>query len=81
MGLIIIKSKVSDRAKRYDTDVKIEKVKYPLQKGDIVGKILIKDGEKVIDNVDLIVNEQVKKINFIKLYFRTLKRILSGELL
>lgn len=73
--------KVSDRAKRYDTDVKIEKVKYPLQKGDVVGKILIKDGEKVIDNVDLIVNEQVKKINFIKLYFRTLKRILSGELL
>lgn len=74
-------SKKSEVSRQYDTEVKLNKVSYPINKGDIVGKILVKDNNKIIREVDLTIVDNVKKINYFKLWLRTLKNILSGEML
>lgn len=74
-------SKKSEMSRQYDTEVKLNKVNYPINKGDIVGKILVKDNNKVIREVDLTVVDNVKKINYFKLWLRTLKNMLSGQML
>ena len=78
---ISILSKKSEMSKKYDTEVKLDKVNYPVNKGDIVGKILVKDNNKIIREVDLTIVDSVKKINYFKLWLRTLRDVLSGEML
>ena len=78
---ISVLSKKTEMSRKYDTEVKLNKVTYPIKKGDVVGKILVKDNDKVIREVDLTVVDNVKKINYFKLWLRVLKNILSGEML
>ena len=75
-----ILSKKTDTDIRYDTDIRLNDIKYPIKVGDVIGKILVKDNEKVIREVDLTVNQDVNKVGFIKLFGRTLKNILSGNI-
>ena len=74
-----ILSKKSDSFIRYNTEIKLNDINYPIKKGDIIGKILVKDNNKVIRTVDLTVNDNIKKVGFINLFGRTLRNILSGK--
>ena len=74
-----ILSKKSDSFIRYKTEIKLNDINYPIKKGDIIGKILVKDNNKVIRTVDLTVNDNIKKVGFINLFGRTLRNILSGK--
>ena len=74
-----ILSKKSDSFIRYNTEIKLNDINYPITKGDIIGKILVKDNNKVIRTVDLTVNDNIKKVGFINLFGRTLRNILSGK--
>lgn len=65
--------KQSDNATGYDTEIKLENVKLPLKEGDVVGKLLIKKENKVIDEVSLIVKEEVHSKSFLELLVDTLK--------
>lgn len=78
---IVVLKKKSEISKKYDLDVKLEEIKLPLKKGDVIGKVLVKDNNKTIKKVDLIVNEDVKKLGYFKTILVTLKDILLGNMI
>ena len=74
-----ILSKKGDTKKKYSYDVKITKNKLPLTKGEIVGKIKIKDGNTVVGEKDITVKESTKKLSYLTLLRNTIYDIASGN--
>ena len=74
-----ILSKKGDVKKKYSYDVKITKNKLPLTKGEVVGKIKIKDGNTVVGEVDLTVKKSTKKLSYPVLLRNTIYDIASGN--
>ena len=58
--------------------LKLNKVKVPLKKGDIVGKINIIENNKIIMTTDAVVKENINKANIFTIYLRNLKDIIIG---
>ncbi len=56
-------------------DVDIDKIKAPISKGDVVGKLTLKENGNIIKTVDLTVQQDVEKANIFELYLRYLKQI------
>ena len=64
---------------KYQYTLKINEVKAPLKKGDVVGKAQIKNSSnEVIKKVDIIVLENVQKANIFDYFKKNLKLITSG---
>ena len=64
---------------KYQYTLKINEVKAPLKKGDVVGKAQIKNSSnEVIKEVDIIVLENVQKANIFDYFKKNLKLITSG---
>lgn len=61
-------------------EMKINKLKLPIKKGQKVGTLNLKDGNKVISTVDLTVKEDVEKASILELYKRSINSILSGNM-
>ena len=59
--------------------MKINKIKLPIKKGDKIGILNLKDGNKVISTTNLTVKKDVQKASIIELYKRSIKSILSGS--
>lgn len=66
--------------KNLNYDMKLNKLKLPIKKGDKIGTLKLKDGNKVLNTVTLTVNKDVKKANILELYKRTIKSMLSGNI-
>lgn len=69
--------KQSENANGYDTEVKLDEVKLPLESGAVVGKLLIKKDGEVIDEVNLIVKDSVENKTFFQLFVEILKDTLA----
>ena len=78
---ILVLQKRNDPKKEYTSEIKIDNIKLPLKKGDIIGKLLVKDGTNTIKQVNLVSNEDIKKENFFKLWFNILKNVFTGNLI
>lgn len=74
-----ILSKKGDTKKKYSYDVKITKNKLPLTKGEVVGKIKIKDGNTVVGEKDITVKKSTKKLSYLTLLRNTIYDIASGN--
>ncbi len=74
-----ILSKKGDVKKKYSYDVKITKNKLPLTKGEVVGKIKIKDGNTVVGEKDITVKKSTKKLSYLTLLRNTIYDIASGN--
>ena len=61
-------------------DIKINDLKVPIKKGDIIGKIIVKNDSDILQEMDLTVKEDIKKANIFELYFKYLKEIISGDI-
>lgn len=61
-------------------EIKINDLKLPIKKGDVVGKLYVKNDNKIINTIDLTVKEDVEKCNLFELYFKNLKNIMSGNI-
>lgn len=61
-------------------EMKLNKIKLPVKKGEKVGVLKLKDGSKVINEVDLTVKEDANKANILELYKRSIISILSGSM-
>ena len=61
-------------------EVKLNNLKAPLKKGEVVGKLNIKENGKLVRTVDLMSKERVKKANIIELYLRNLIEIFTGDI-
>ncbi len=71
--------KKSEKGGNASYEVKLDALKAPLKKGDIVGKLKIKEKGEIVRTVDLTVDRDVKCANILELYMRNLKDIFSGE--
>ena len=74
-----ILSKKGDTKKKYSYDIKITKNKLPLTKGEVVGKIKIKDGNTVVGEKDITVKQSTKKLSYLTLLRNTIYDIASGN--
>lgn len=72
--------KKGEEKKSLNYEIKINKVKLPIKKGDIVGILKLKDGTKVISTTNLTVKNDVKKVSILKLYKRSIASVLSGSM-
>ncbi len=61
-------------------EMKLNKIKLPIKKGQEIGTLKLKDGNKVINEVSLTVKEDVKKTSIIELYKRSITSVLSGNM-
>ena len=77
---ICILSKKSSNKKKYDYEVKMKSLSLPVEKGDVVGKVIVKDGKKNITSVDLTVSENVKSLSFWQLFIRGIIDTVSGNI-
>ena len=75
---VSVLNKKSEDKKISNYEIIIDKIKLPLKKGDIVGKVKLNiDGEKT-RYINILSNDDVNKINLFKLYFKNIKRIFTG---
>ena len=80
---IVAKEEVTDLYNKNDVkgeftyDVEVDNLKAPLSKGDVVGKLTLKENNNVIRTIDLTINEDVEKANIFELYLRYLSQIFN----
>lgn len=61
-------------------EIKVKEIKLPVKKGDVVGKLYVKNNNKTINEIDLTVLKDIDKCNVFELYFKNLKNIISGNI-
>lgn len=66
--------------KKYKVQNKINDIKLPLKKGDVVGKIMVSENNKTIYTGDLVVKEDVMQLGFMQLFLSNLRGIVTGEI-
>ncbi len=77
---ITVLYKKMDGKKNITNDIKYDKVPAKIKKGDVIGKIIIKDNDKEIKKVDITVNKDVDKASYIDLFMKNLKDIIVGSI-
>jgi D-alanyl-D-alanine carboxypeptidase (penicillin-binding protein 5/6) len=77
---VTVLNKKIDGKKNATYEIKIDNLKAPLKKGDIVGELKVKENDKVTRTIDITVKEDVKKANLFELYWRYLKDIFKGDI-
>ncbi len=78
---ITVIRKKNDINKEYVSEVKINDIKLPLKKGEIIGNLIIKDNNNIIKNVELINNIEMKKRSFLNLWWNMIKTMFTGDLI
>ena len=61
-------------------EIDINEIKVPTKKGDVIGTLYVKNDDKIINEIDLTVLEDVEKCNLFELYWKHLKNIISGNI-
>ena len=74
-----ILSKKTEAEKKYTYDVKIDAISLPIKKGDVVGKVIVKDGNKKVQTVGLTVSENIDSLSFFELFFKGITDLISGK--
>lgn len=77
---VTILSKKIEKSVDYDYEIEVEDIKLPIKVGDIIGKMYLKDGNKIIREIELTVKENVEKANIIELFGKYISDILSGNM-
>lgn len=75
----VLQSKIGEK-KIATYEIKFNKIKAPIKKGDVVGTLIIKENETETRSVNITVKEDVKKANFFELYWQYLTDIIKGEI-
>ena len=60
--------------------IKVNEIKLPIKKGNIIGKLHLYNDNKKINSIDLVVKNDVEKSNIIELYLKNLKIMLTGDI-
>ena len=57
---------------------KIDSIKAPVKKGDVVGKIMVMENDKVIMTIDATVSEDIDKASIVTIYTREILDMMKG---
>lgn len=60
--------------------IKINDIKLPVRKGEIIGKLIVKDNKKIIQEVDLTVKTDINKANLFELFMKNIRKIITSNL-
>jgi len=63
---------------KYTTEVKLNNVKAPIEKGSKVGELILKYDNNTY-TYDLVIHDEVKKATFLKIFFSNLKDVVTGH--
>lgn len=77
---VTILKKINDIDKEYSSEIKLNELTLPLKKGDILGKLHIKDGNEIVKKIDIVCDRDIEKTSFIRLFLNILKDILIGNM-
>ena len=77
--ITVIKRK-GESKKDYKSIVKLNDLKLPIKKGDIIGKLLIKDNNVILKEITLKSNKDMQKQSFFNLLLNTVKSMLTGDI-
>lgn len=61
-------------------EIKLDEISAPVKEGDIVGTLYVMNNDEIINEVDLTVEEDIKKCNLLELYWKYLKNIVGGNI-
>lgn len=61
-------------------EIKLNKIKLPIKKGEVVGELRLKNGNKLVSKVPLTVKRDAQKASILELYKRSIKSMLSGSI-
>lgn len=76
----VLKKKGEDK-KNYKSDLRLNNLKLPINKGDEVGTLIVLDDlGNQIDKVSVTINQDIKKDNLLKVYLKILLGTIQGEL-
>lgn len=78
---ITILGKKTDPSVNYNIELKLDKIELPKEKNAKVGKVIIKNGDKTVREVDAVIRDDIEKINFINLFLKTIKDVIVGDLI
>ena len=70
---VLVENGESKKGLNYEMELR--KLKLPIKKGEIIGVLKLKDGNKVISNANLTVKDDVKKASILQLYKRSLSKV------
>lgn len=78
---LTITTKKGESPKNYTYNIKLNKLSYPVKKGDTVGYLYLKEQttNKIIKKAPLITEQNIEKANILKQYIRVIKNFLTGE--
>ena len=78
---VTILQKKGEDKKEYHSEVKLNDIKLPVKKGEVIGKLLIKDDMNTIKQVNLVSSSDMEKKSFFNTWFNLLKSVLTGDLI
>jgi len=78
---VTVLKKVGDKDKEYNSEIKLDNFTLPIKKGDSIGKLLVKDGNEVIKEVDIVSDRDINKTSFLNLFWNMFKGIITGDIL
>lgn len=77
---VIVLKKRSDLKVQYQKEIKLNEYKLPLKKGDKIGTLIVKDGNNIVNEIDVVVGENIKKATIFNIFFKTLGNYIKGEI-
>jgi len=78
---IVVMRKRGEDKKEYKSEVKLNNLILPIKSNEEIGKLLIKDNNEIIKEVQLKSNHDMKKRGFFDLWGNILKSIFTGDLI
>ena len=77
---ITLLHKKADEKKNVTFEIKLNELKPPIKKGEVVGQIIVKENDTTSRIEDVTVSKDVEKANIINLFLRHLNNILVGNI-
>lgn len=78
---LTLTTKKGEFKKKYTYNIKLNKLSYPVKKGDTIGYLYLKEQttNKTIKKVPLTTDQNIEKASILKQYIRVIKNFLTGE--
>ena len=78
---VTVLKKKGEEKKNYKTDLKLNNLELPINKGEKIGNLIILDDlGNQMDKVVVTVNQDIKKDNFLNIFLKILVGVINGEL-
>ena len=76
-----VTNKIGSEEKDYTYYIKLKDVNFPIKKGDTLGTLYLKNNSKIVREIDLVTNEDIKKAGIFSQYFNVIKNMISGDVI